>query len=947
MQVLGDRPLMSRTRSHTHAMALLVCMSLVAIGLSCPAQTVVQSTIGTSQGENLGTVIASASGQPVTELALGSPERDAGLGASQGSVLWIANPNQPPIKTLTGTAAGSEFGRALDLRGDVDLDGLPDLLVGMPGANAGAGQSQGTIQIWSRAQLNPILTLSGTAPLGRFGSAVAFLDDINADGRSEFAVSAPNFDGPQGIAAGRVTIHDGLTGAVIATLDGPEPGAHLGTSLAALADLNADGLLDLAVGAGGYDGPMGPDAGAVEIYHSGAFTFHSRMIGDRSNLSLGTTLLGCDDLDGDGFPDLVTGNPNFNGVAGTACGYAAAWNPRALLRLWEAGGGAAQAHFGAALACLRGLGGVGVSSIAIGAPSGSGIGSVYGRDGATGAPLFHLVAEQANTRFGAALSTADSHVGAIDPELVVGEPTIDTPTNDGGRVSWFDLQASGSFRRWSLSTAPTPLMAACFDMDADGDEDIIVLHPDRVAIRWQGDASATPVLSDPFVVQPATQLFLSPGAAGIHLLVTTDPITQRPVVAVGRVDGTLDVFAPAGPPSCCNYALTSASPLPLNPNPSPTPITGLASLIGANGLSIYASGAGAPGEPGFVRRVRDPAGTPVLLPSALTGPRYSSLISGDFSGDGIPDLAVTASDTSTSGSVTVLLGGLVLTVAPGSPHALNIAPTALTATPISSLTAQPELAIIGTGAQGITSRLLLNWNALSGFSTTVDPGLPALVAVAPKTLSSEIAGGISVLGTDGSLHVVSDFSGSSFASVERPLGLSAPGSQVSVGLLFNPDGSTGRDDLIVVHNLLDRVTVLLSGANGNSELVPLSGCAPGVLPLLRLIGRPAPGNTNFAVELTGATPQSFAFLMAWFPQTDFEVPVITGVNGCGVLSVVGTFIQLPMFTDSLGGALLPSPIPPDPGLLGRQLFLQWGILDGGPIQGVLTASEALQFRVGY
>jgi hypothetical protein len=71
------------------------------------------------------------------------------------------------------------------------------------------------------------------------------------------------------------------------------------------------------------------------------------------------------------------------------------------------------------------------------------------------------------------------------------------------------------------------------------------------------------------------------------------------------------------------------------------------------------------------------------------------------------------------------------------------------------------------------------------------------------------------------------------------------------------------------------------------------------------------------------------------------------IDGCGIVTTMGALAQFSLFTDLIGSAYLPSAIPVIPELLGKQLFVQWGVLDGGPIQGVLTATEAISLRVGY
>lgn len=106
-------------------------------------------------------------------------------------------------------------------------------------------------------------------PGDRFGSAVAFLGDVDGDGRAEVAVGSPATDrfGP---ASGKVVVFAGADHAPLYTLYGPRASGAFGAALspaapAALADVDGDRAPDLAVGA------IGNNATTGRVYiHSGA-----------------------------------------------------------------------------------------------------------------------------------------------------------------------------------------------------------------------------------------------------------------------------------------------------------------------------------------------------------------------------------------------------------------------------------------------------------------------------------------------------------------------------------------------------------------------------------------------------------------------------------------------------------------------------------------------------
>jgi len=146
------------------------------------------------------------------------------------------------------------FGRSLTgLSGDGDID----FVVGAPGETVGdttgAGRIygfRGTTEAWSLSSPHP-------AAEGHFGHALATIGDLNQDGVSDLIVGAPGEfppadHRPDRLAPdGRAYLVSGADGTVLDTLDSP-PAAkwgHFGSAVAAGPDVNGDGTPDAIIGA--------------------------------------------------------------------------------------------------------------------------------------------------------------------------------------------------------------------------------------------------------------------------------------------------------------------------------------------------------------------------------------------------------------------------------------------------------------------------------------------------------------------------------------------------------------------------------------------------------------------------------------------------------------------------------------------------------------------------
>jgi FG-GAP repeat protein len=400
-------------------------------------------------------VIGDVNGDGVPDLAVGTPFDDGefpgqpGKGTPQnvGKVFVINGATHavitelkdPQFQMQQGNQFGGQLGFSVAAVGDINGDGIPDVLAGVPHHNvevAGAKPAGVEEKIINTGRAFAYSGIDGTVlhtlddPTeeegAQLGYAVANAGDINSDGVNDLAVGVPLKDTPEGLTdVGLVYIYSGADGSLLRTLHHPdqggaEVGARFGAALANAGDMNHDGVSDLIVGAPGR-GEAFVVSGAT-----GAILFTVTSPSVESLPSFGSAVAGGKDLDNDGTPDFAVGAPLLKLNQGTVFIYTG--RNGTLLRRLTAPGHQTFASFGASVILTDDVTGDGRPDVVVGAPDqdlGSlrNAGEVYIFRGSNGRISTTLTSEvtQAFAGFGFALASADFSGDGI-PETVVGVP---------------------------------------------------------------------------------------------------------------------------------------------------------------------------------------------------------------------------------------------------------------------------------------------------------------------------------------------------------------------------------------------------------------------------------------------------------------------------------------------------------------------------------------------
>ena len=373
---------------------------------------------GENQGDRFGWIGRNAGDvnkDGIADLLISAPFH--GPGKNSGRIYVYSGKDGKELFRCDGKP-GELLGIGIESAGDIDGDARADQLAGASGAAGGTGAAY----IYSGADGRLMRSFEGEAVGDSFGRKVAGAGDQDGDGVPDVIIGAAGHDA-NGTDAGRAYVYSGKTGKALITLDGPGPGARFGSCVDAHA--GADGRL-LIIGA---QDAGSNNEGKVYVYRVTdgkaelAFTIH----GQKGDVNLGRMFVSAiGDVNGDGVTDVYASD-------------------------WESNAGT------------------------------QGAGRIYIHSGADGERLYALAGEKAGDGFGIGTCEAGDVDGDGCDDFLVGAWQNDAGAVGGGRCYLYSGRTGEILNTYTCSTYGDTFgfdTTGLGDIDGDGALDFLITSAD-------------------------------------------------------------------------------------------------------------------------------------------------------------------------------------------------------------------------------------------------------------------------------------------------------------------------------------------------------------------------------------------------------------------------------------------------------------------------------------
>jgi hypothetical protein len=345
------------------------------------------------------------------------------------------------------------YPRSIALNGDINADGIDDLLIG----DHSYSSSNGRLLLFYGGEIIPLIFPDFDEDIYQascnFGYQVASTGDLNNDGFDDVMVAAPYFDNGS-TDEGKVFCFlghiSGLDTVYSSSAEGNQDYAYFGTAIDNIGDYNSDGYDDVIIGAPGFDHLL-LDEGKVYVY-KGITTGISYLpvktyVGGQTSANIGFSVSGVRDINNDTKVDIAYASPYYDDglvdqgklwiYTGTGSGFSS-------IPFFTKSGSQASSNFGWAISKYGDFNGDHFYDIMVSEPgfdnlylNAGKVSLFFGNTLISPIPSWSFEGDQAEAKLGYSL-TSVNHNDDIYDDILLSQPFYDNGQTDEGRVLLFN-----------------------------------------------------------------------------------------------------------------------------------------------------------------------------------------------------------------------------------------------------------------------------------------------------------------------------------------------------------------------------------------------------------------------------------------------------------------------------------------------------------------------------